>query len=565
MKEESIHFGKNDKGQLGNGKSVDSEYPTLVKTKEGYLEDVYIISAGNKTSLASTFSGKLYDWGNNENKKIGLSLSNYNLATEVTEGLNEQETIINMENIEIVAGGLNHSVIADVDGFVYTVGINNYGQLGTEDNVNRQLFREIGQKEIKVNPEEIIVPVNNSKDIIIALGNTFNLKTDIVKNIELALNNTNEKEATIEEITEVDNETVINMKDFKPNYRITGNKIGRVNIIAKTKDGYSKNIWVNVVDSSDIKVPAKVVNGDGFTVALRNDGSVWAFGNINHKNNPEKIEMPEEIIDISSGKAHTLLLGKSGTVYSFGTNSNGQLGTGNTSTYKEPVKINIDGIEKVIAKENTSFAITKAGEVYVWGEGYTKTPVLKKIEKELKETNEAGEEITNKIRFNVVDISKNYYLADDGIVRKLEDNSEIKLSLNEYDPSEAPVIIEERIVQMSEGIDHLLLLGKSGRVYSYGKNVYGQLGDNTTVKRENGITTVVRIEDGTPLINIQEISAGNQYGIAVSKDGKVYTFGINRNKELGFESQIELRRNGRKSYSNPKRRYNKCRKSNSWI
>lgn len=230
--------------------------------------------------------------------------------------------------------------------------------------------------------------------------------------------------------------------------------------------------------------------------------------------------MPEEIIDISSGKGHTLLLGKSGEVYSFGINGNGQLGTGNTSTYKLPTKLGIKDIEKVIASGNTSFAITKTGEVYVWGEGYTKSPVLKKIEKTVKIINEEGVEETIKTTFNVVDISKNYYLADDGIVRKLEDNSEIKLSLNEYDPSEAPVLIEERIMQISEGEDHILLLGKSGRVYSYGKNVYGQLGDNTTVGRENKITTVVRVEDGTPLINITEISAGNKYSIAVSKDRK---------------------------------------------
>jgi len=558
-------IGKNDKGQLGNGKNADSEYPTLVRTENGFLEDVYKISAGNKTSLAATFDGKLYTWGDNENKKIGLSLSAYNLATEVLEGLNEKETVIDIKDIEIVAGGKNHSAIADVNGFVYTVGLNSSGQLGTEDNTNRPLFREVGHKEIKVNPENIILPINTSKDISIALGNTFNLKTDIVRNTKLTLNNTNEKEAVIEEIAGVNNDTVININNFNPNYRITGNKIGRVNITAKSEEGYFKNVWVNVVDSESAKVAAKVTNGEGFTVTLRNDGTVWTFGNTNGKNNPEKIEVPEEIIDISSGKSHTLLLGKSGKVYSFGLNSNGQLGTGNLSTYKVPVKLNIEGIEKIIAKENTSYAITKTGEVYAWGEGYTKSPVLKTIEKEVKITNEEGQEVTNKIALNIVDISKNYYLADDGIVRKILDNEEIKLSLNEYDPSEAPVLVEERIVQISEGTDHLLLLGKSGKVYSYGKNVYGQLGDNTTVGRENGITTVVRIEDGTPLINIQEISAGNQYGIAVSKDGKVYTWGINRNKELGFESQIELRRNTRKSYSNSKRRYNKCRKSNSWI
>lgn len=374
-------------------------------------------------------------------------------------------------------------------------GVNTNGQLGTEDNINRPLFREVGHREIKVKPEEIKVTVGSTKDIIIALGNTFNLKTDIVKNVELALNNTNEKEADIIEIAGVNNDTIINMNKLNPNYRITGNKIGRVNVIAKTKEGYFKNIWVTVVDSEDSKAAAKVENGDGFTVTLKADGTVWTFGNTVGKNEPEKIETAEEIIDISVGKGHTLLLGKSGEVYSFGTNGNGQLGTGNLSTYKVPIKLGIKDIEKVEAIGNTSYGITKTGEVYAWGEGYSKEPVQKKIEKTEKEVKAEGEEETKTIRFNVVDITKNYYLAEDGKVRKIVDNKEIKLSLNEYDPSEVPEIIEERIMQIEEGEDHLLLLGKTGRVYSYGKNVYGQLGDNTTIGRENEITTVVRIED----------------------------------------------------------------------
>ena len=36
------------------------------------------------------------------------------------EGLNEKEEIIDIQDIEIVAGGINHSAVADANGFVYT-------------------------------------------------------------------------------------------------------------------------------------------------------------------------------------------------------------------------------------------------------------------------------------------------------------------------------------------------------------------------------------------------------------------------------------------------------------
>ena len=47
------------------------------------------------------------------------------------------------------------------------------------------------------------------------------------------------------------------------------------------------------------------------------------------------------------------------------------------------------------------------------------------------------------------------------------------------------------------------MLGESGQIYTVGKNVYGQLGDGTTIERTN-ISTVVRVKDGNTLKNINE-------------------------------------------------------------
>lgn len=155
-----------------------------------------------------------------------------------------------------------------------------------------------------------------------------------------------------------DNSNAKTQNELVPNYKITGNKIGRVNLRVKSVSGYTKNIWINVVDNKDKKVSAKIVNGEEYTIALRSDGTVWGFGNINNENNPEKYEIPEQIVDISSGTGHILLLGKSGEVYSFGANGNGQLGTGNVTTIKAPISINLKDIAKVVANKNTSFGIT---------------------------------------------------------------------------------------------------------------------------------------------------------------------------------------------------------------
>ena len=530
-------LGTGTVGQLGNGKYVAYTLPTLVKTENGYLKNVSSISAGNNTSMAVTFDGKAYVWGDNTNKKLGITDAKIAYATEVSKVQDKDGNEINLSDMEVVEAGVNNSYLADINGYVYSVGLNTQGQLGTEDNVNRTIFTRIGKLDITTKPEQLKVAVNTTKDISIMLSNSFNLKTDIMSADNFGIVNTNEKEITIQEIDGVDNSKIYNVDNFKPNYRITGNKIGRVNIVV-TLENMQKNVWVNVVNSEESEVPAKVVNGDRFTVSLRADGTVWTWGVNNYgqlglgdtviRNKPEQIELGEQIVDISTGKNHTLLLGVSGNVYSFGYNAQGQLGTKNNTTFKVPTNIGLSNITKVVAIENSSYAITSEGKVYAWGSVYGKSPVLLGMDENV----------------NVIDIGYTYYLADDGIVRKIKDHEEIKLSLNEYELGQEPEIVEDdKIVQISEGTDHILLLGESGRVYSYGNNIYGQLGDKignqSDSERTGNITTVVRLENGEILENVVEVSAGDKYSVVVTKDGQVYTFGINGNQQLGYSNELE--------------------------
>lgn len=95
-------------------------------------------------------------------------------------------------------------------------------------------------------------------------------------------------------------------------------------------------------------------------------------------------------------------------------------------------------------------------------------------------------------------------------------------------------------MQISEGTNHLLLLGISGRVYGSLDNTYGQLGDGTENSKLDNTFTVVKINKTTPLENVKEISAGDKYSIVVTKDGVVYTFGSNDSEKLGISNDQEL-------------------------
>ncbi|HAN09508.1 MAG TPA: hypothetical protein DCP90_02730 [Clostridiales bacterium] len=77
----------------------------------------------------------------------------------------------------------------------------------------------------------------------------------------------------------------------------------------------------------------------------------------------------------------------------------------------------------------------------------------------------------------------------------------------------------------------LALNATSGTVYAWGRNVVGQLGDNSTVNR----WTPVQVSG---LSGITQLSAGNNFSIALKNDGTVYTWGDNSSGQLGDNTII---------------------------
>lgn len=94
-------------------------------------------------------------------------------------------------------------------------------------------------------------------------------------------------------------------------------------------------------------------------------------------------------------------------------------------------------------------------------------------------------------------------------------------------------------VAVSAGYDHVLMLGSDGNVYAWGKNDVGQLGIGTS---EETIAIPTRV-DKLCGKNIAAVAAGKRFSLALSKDGSVYSFGLNDKGQLGYaleDSSIEF-------------------------
>ncbi len=93
-------------------------------------------------------------------------------------------------------------------------------------------------------------------------------------------------------------------------------------------------------------------------------------------------------------------------------------------------------------------------------------------------------------------------------------------------------------VQVSAGAFHSVALGSDGYVYAWGRNNYGQLGNNTSGTFLYS-TVPVRVRDpASPTdtskgLHATQVSGGYQHSLAVGSDGYVYAWGWNKYGQLG--------------------------------
>jgi alpha-tubulin suppressor-like RCC1 family protein len=203
---------------------------------------------------------------------------------------------------------------------------------------------------------------------------------------------------------------------------------------------------------------------------------------------------------VAGGQNHTIGLKSEGTVWSWGSNSVGQLsiGTADASTHPAPTqaKLNsttlLSGISGVGAGASHSLAIKSAdGSVYGWG-------------------NDAS--------------------------GQLGDNSAATQQLYPVQAKTTatgnPLLVG--VIDVSGGASHSIALKSDGTVWTWGSNASGQLGDGGTTSRK--LAAQVKTAASTFLTGVVAIAAGDNFCVAVKSDGTVWAWGVNASGQLGIGS-----------------------------
>lgn len=257
---------------------------------------------------------------------------------------------------------------------------------------------------------------------------------------------------------------------------------------------------------------AMVGAGWTYSLALTRDGTVWEWGgddsgqrgdgsvqpcrgngrscSIQPASTPpaQQVATLSGVVSIAAGASHALALDGEGSVWAWGSNSEGEAADTSLATSR-PVPGRVQGVGDVVgiaAGYQDSFAVQSDGTLWAWG------------------SNQSGA-----LGVNTSSTCPQSALPCTAVPQRVAGLT--------------------GIVGIAAGDKFTLAVDQNGSVWAWGLNQEGQLGDGSTTGRQNP----ARI-DGLPPITA--VSAGEAHALALGRDGTVWSWGWNREGQLGVST-----------------------------
>lgn len=238
-------------------------------------------------------------------------------------------------------------------------------------------------------------------------------------------------------------------------------------------------------------------------LAIKNDGTLWGWGDgrlgqlgigtYSSPATPKQVGTDSDWVAVSLGNSFTIALKKDGSLWGWGSNVNKTL-FNNKKYCPSPVALGTSSDwAQVFAVVETAYGIKKDGTLWVWGASDNNMAGLNNADLEtMSEPYEVKAVGGNVLAITGSDYNRHVAVGENGIVSK---------------------------------------------IYSWGSNADGALGDGSGVAADasSGIETIT-----TPVVvkldsklDLTSIAGGIGYCVALTNDGKIYGWGKNRAGQLG--------------------------------
>ncbi|KAK9513559.1 hypothetical protein VZT92_027085 [Zoarces viviparus] len=253
-------------------------------------------------------------------------------------------------------------------------------------------------------------------------------------------------------------------------------------------------------DPKKVKVSHRSHGKEAGQVLVLGQGDVGQLGlgeTIIERKKPALLSLPEKIVQVVAGGMHTVCVGETGHVYTFGCNDEGALGRDTAEEGSEMVPGKVTLEEKVVqvsAGDSHTAALTEDGTVYIWGS----------------------------------------FRDNNGVIGLLEPMKTCTA------PVKVPMT--EPVVKIASGNDHLVLVTLAGNLYTSGTAEQGQLGRVPEHFSDRGgrkglgrllVPQMVKIKGK---VHFTDAFCGAYLTFAVSKEGPVYGFGLSNYHQLGTKN-----------------------------
>ena len=298
--------------------------------------------------------------------------------------------------------------------------------------------------------------------------------------------------------------------------------------------------------------------GDFHTLAILGAGQVWAWGRnaegqlgdgtrIDRVQPVRVVGLPRAAVAVSAGGAHSLALLDDGTVWAWGANDFRQLGAAENlddrAAVNEPVPVEcrdfrcepaLPTFVAIAAGRDHSLALTGDGVVWAWGRYGRGQLGRESFERRDGIAFPIGfpNDLSGIVNFVAIAAGDQFSLAleDDGRVwgwgkndlGQLGDRFESAYAF----PIELARLGPDSAVALAAGNDHAMVLTPEGTVLTAGSNTFGQLGDPN--REFDGFLPVPQLR------GVTAIAAGFVHSLALREDGTVFGWGSNAFDQLGF-------------------------------